>query len=476
MKFKILIFIGSIFISMYSDAQVTVYQDIYRGGFTFCGTATGEGSGIVNLPYYIEPGSTIRKIFLITYSYSPFTNGPISDINCFINGVSFPVNFENNTVISSVDLNMNVSGVKSIKSHILDITNQFPLTGSITLNWPNQSGVIGCPSCVFGAPGILIFYDNPILSQINVAVEINNQLNSFHSQLIMNDLNPSNFVNDVCFGLHSDRIGANPTDGYNLKVNNNVIGSIFLGDLFNIGGSGAIGSYYYQNGQCFGLTDDTPDDFINGSDGLVRINNYCNNTMSNLQVNVDYILPPNTPHNNLVGLYFAYSTPCDTFSVSVPSDTTICRGESLQLNVTGGSQYEWQPATDLSCSTCPNPVFTGDSTQLYTVRIWNNDSCSVVRPVKIKVQSCAGLEEQFIEESFTIHPNPTSGLIQLESKEWKNQELVIEVFDLLGKQKHAESILFQQDYWMNLGLSPGTYLLKVTSPQNEFFTKRIVVE
>jgi hypothetical protein len=100
----------------------------------------------------------------------------------------------------------------------------------------------------------------------------------------------------------------------------------------------------------------------------------------------------------------------------------------------------------------------------------------VVRPVKIKVQNCVGLEEQFIEESFTLHPNPTSGLIHLQSKEWKNQELCIEVFDLLGKQKYTESILFQQDYWMNLWLSPGTYLLKVTGPQNEFLTKRIVVE
>ncbi|MBI1837614.1 MAG: hypothetical protein HYR91_10170 [Flavobacteriia bacterium] len=44
------------------------------------------------------------------------------------------------------------------------------------------------------------------------------------------------------------------------------------------------------------------------------------------------------------------------------------------------------PQKDLSCYNCPNPVFTGDSSQLYTVRIWGNDSCSVVRPVMIQVR------------------------------------------------------------------------------------------
>jgi gliding motility-associated-like protein len=58
----------------------------------------------------------------------------------------------------------------------------------------------------------------------------------------------------------------------------------------------------------------------------------------------------------------------------------------LQLFATGGVSYEWLPATGLSCSTCANPVFVGDSSQLFTVRIWGNDSCSVVRPVMVHVR------------------------------------------------------------------------------------------
>ena len=57
----------------------------------------------------------------------------------------------------------------------------------------------------------------------------------------------------------------------------------------------------------------------------------------------------------------------------------------MQLNVTGGQKYEWLPATGLSCDTCANPIFTADSSMNYTVRIWNNDTCSVVRPLQILV-------------------------------------------------------------------------------------------
>lgn len=84
-------------------------------------------------------------------------------------------------------------------------------------------------------------------------------------------------------------------------------------------------------------------------------------------------------------MHLAHSTNCQEFPVTVSNDTTICRNAPLQLSASGGTQYLWQPATDLSCATCPNPIFTGDSSRFYTVRIWNNDSCSVVRPVKVNV-------------------------------------------------------------------------------------------
>src|SRR5690606_1111023 len=92
-------------------------------------------------------------------------------------------------------------------------------------------------------------------------------------------------------------------------------------------------------------------------------------------------------YSNLINqLFLTYTSPCDTFSVSSPNDTTVCHGDQLLLNVTGGQYHERLPTIGQSCITYPNPIFTSVSTTFYTVRIWNTASCSVVRPLKINVR------------------------------------------------------------------------------------------
>lgn len=56
-------------------------------------------------------------------------------------------------------------------------------------------------------------------------------------------------------------------------------------------------------------------------------------------------------------------------------DTTICRGEQPQLNVSGGVSYQWIPATGLSDPTIPNPIFIGDTTTGYIVVIYDTNNC-----------------------------------------------------------------------------------------------------
>ena len=58
----------------------------------------------------------------------------------------------------------------------------------------------------------------------------------------------------------------------------------------------------------------------------------------------------------------------DLYAVS--GDTVLCIGESAQLNSTGGSLYNWAPATGLSCVNCPNPIAMPDETTTYTVSIY----------------------------------------------------------------------------------------------------------
>lgn len=65
-------------------------------------------------------------------------------------------------------------------------------------------------------------------------------------------------------------------------------------------------------------------------------------------------------------------------TISVNSET-ICNGQSIQLLATGagiGGNYEWSPATDLSCTSCEDPIANPSATITYTVTGTNSFACS----------------------------------------------------------------------------------------------------
>ncbi len=64
------------------------------------------------------------------------------------------------------------------------------------------------------------------------------------------------------------------------------------------------------------------------------------------------------------------------------SSTLVCSGAQVQLTATGGGTYAWSPATGLSCTTCPNPVATVDSTITYNVDV-TFGSCVSTKSVTI---------------------------------------------------------------------------------------------
>ncbi|HYV94806.1 MAG TPA: PKD domain-containing protein [Chitinophagales bacterium] len=76
--------------------------------------------------------------------------------------------------------------------------------------------------------------------------------------------------------------------------------------------------------------------------------------------------------------------------ISIPNiiasgDTTICFGDSAQLNVTGGSIYFWQPASSLTVNTIPNPKAFPTVTTFYSVIGIDNNLCSNFDTVLVTV-------------------------------------------------------------------------------------------
>lgn len=77
-----------------------------------------------------------------------------------------------------------------------------------------------------------------------------------------------------------------------------------------------------------------------------------------------------------------------TLPYTISNDTTVCINEPLDLLVTGGTSYDWTPATGLSCTNCPDPSVTTDSSRQYIVTITDtNSGCAVVDTVNVDLYS-----------------------------------------------------------------------------------------
>jgi hypothetical protein len=68
-------------------------------------------------------------------------------------------------------------------------------------------------------------------------------------------------------------------------------------------------------------------------------------------------------------------------------DASVCGGTPVQMNATGGSTFNWSPATGLSCTNCPNPIANPAVTTTYTVTGNLSGSCSNSDQVTITVEN-----------------------------------------------------------------------------------------
>jgi gliding motility-associated-like protein len=67
------------------------------------------------------------------------------------------------------------------------------------------------------------------------------------------------------------------------------------------------------------------------------------------------------------------------------NDTIAVVNQSIQLNASGGANYEWTPHDLLSDAFIPNPVATLTRDQTYVLTVKNPDGCEAKDTLKIKV-------------------------------------------------------------------------------------------
>ena len=87
-----------------------------------------------------------------------------------------------------------------------------------------------------------------------------------------------------------------------------------------------------------------------------------------------------------------------------------------------------------------------------------------------------GINEEYKHNGFTIFPNPTNNLINLEvSEPIDADKMKIEIVDMLGKSVLTQELVLQKSLTIDVSqLSPAIHYLKI-SGKKDFETAKFVI-
>ena len=77
--------------------------------------------------------------------------------------------------------------------------------------------------------------------------------------------------------------------------------------------------------------------------------------------------------------------------INAYGDTTVFSLKDAYLSVTGGSTYVWSPSSDLSCSTCENPIANVTETTIFYVTVTDSNGCIATDSVEVKIEEVNNL-------------------------------------------------------------------------------------
>jgi hypothetical protein len=176
----------------------------------------------------------------------------------------------------------------------------------------------------------------------------------------------------------------------------------------------------------------------------------------------------------------------EALTASAGKDTIVCTGHPVRLggnpSATGGSHsylYIWNPADGLNDPTSSNPVATIRESRTYILSVVDTLGCQAVSSVSVRIDACTGIDENTVDQSLTIFPNPSNGIFLIQGLSSLNGKLNrIEVLNELGQivfSRIFDVSYFVSDFVIDTKIKePGIYFLKV-SLSDRIVSKRLIV-
>ena len=369
-----------------SYAQQLYYQNTFKGGTSFDGAtyAGQDWSNPDSIPFKnsVPTGCALKKAFLISLKESCGSNGnyPIHDI---------PISFQYNNHVIQFDTSDNVTDL--FYSRIIQVNaQQWMCVKDVTaltqnnnnyLVTPLQSYFNTCDHYYYDGFYLLLLYENNTYNTVNVALYLNDITYTPVMSYTLNNLNQINTANDIGLSIESAAVDIAPYLQYQLISSTN---TVTLGTLRQESLNNAtdykmgLGSFHYENGNLFGLADDSPDGFIDTTDALANIKTYLPNNSSTFSITATTSIAANFNNSWTTAFIMAYNTPCTATPINADSLKiyNLCKGQSIQLSASAGyANYNWLPAAGLSNSTIATPTANPTGTTNYICYVKDAAGC-----------------------------------------------------------------------------------------------------
>jgi len=390
-----------------SIAQHLFLEECFKGGIIAVGKGgIGPINQSIKVPW--STGASIKKAYAITYRLDrPNPKTFYLDKTPLKWGYDSQIN---NELLDSERGNF-------FAVHAKDVTSAINLTDNAITIQMNGSDVSYPEHQLRGWWSIMIivlFESNDIDEEVCLRVYAASQQQT-QAQTYIIDNPKINTNKPASFSIYAERIGLLPNDESIIGINGFLLGEIGLGGIGGIDIGSVQGHFIYQNGLLTGLSDDTADEFVSGSDGLAIINELIEDE-GEIEFHFSALsYPENVHRGNLHPAFFlAYTPDCDVLPdlADIPRKYSFCRGDTVQLLTTDAyDTFRWSKAAGLSDSTVANPMCYPESSGWYTVKMWNQDEpgCSQSLPIFVEVNDIPQ------PERLTVHPSicpEHTGIIQ----------------------------------------------------------------
>lgn len=176
-----------------------------------------------------------------------------------------------------------------------------------------------------------------------------------------------------------------------------------------------------------------------------------------------------------VGPYTFMTPPCMPIGLELGADTTLCSGQSLTLNAPTGGPYGWTWSTTESTPsiTVDTASLGGNGTYNITINMIDfSTTCTYNDNINVTFTVCTGVNEITSAPSFTVYPNPTTGLFTVSTTHI--EKATIEVINLQGKVVYKNNINSNNQVIDLRENAKGVYFVSITSTNGVDVLKIIV--